>query len=261
MDCILNEDKKLNITECTVDNTELIICSGLSAFIVTEGNGFFSVNGGCDIKVKRGSFCLFSVSDYISLKGDKSFKYLRIDFPCSYLNKNLIELLDVMSIPFTGRLSDEDFKYSGYFSKTLSKRIEREKSELSDAFNMCLLEEIILLLWGSSSKENDLPAERLNRAFLYVMENFRTEISVKTCAERIGCSDNVLRGMFARNIKITFNKYLNDIRLKYAMKLIVSTDRAITDICYDSGFNTLSFFSKLFKQKYGISPKEIRKEN
>ena len=58
----------------------------------------------------------------------------------------------------------------------------------------------------------------------------------------------------------SFNKYLNDIRLKYAYKLIVSTDKAVTDVCFESGFNSQTFFSQIFKEKYKISSKEIRKD-
>ncbi len=243
-------------------NTKLTACSDYSIIIVKKGEGLLSLNSSDNIKIKKGAFCIYGNTDFINISSTQPIEYMCIDFSSLYLKKNLCSFFDVMSIPLTGVLSEEDFLNAEYFLNTLLDRVSNQETELSKAYVFCLIEELIVLLLGSENCENkQSPNERLNRAAIYIRENFKSDISVKSCAKGIGCSDNVLRNIFSHNLKTTFNKYLNDIRLEYAMKLIVFTKRPITDICYESGFNTLSFFSKLFKQKYSISPKEIRKDN
>ena len=56
----------------------------------------------------------------------------------------------------------------------------------------------------------------------------------------------------------TLSDYIIDIRLGYATRLLVDSQRTIAEIGYDSGFNNLSNFNRLFKRKKGMSPKEFR---
>ncbi len=259
MEYFLNNYNDVNMYLVKGNKEECITCSDYAVIIITSGTGFFSIDGTVEEQFQKGSFSFISSKEYITIKSYRPFEYLRIDFKGLYLKKNLTKFFDVRNIPLTGILSKEDFKCMEYFAKTLHERLSKEKNELSTEYVYCLVEEIIILLSGYSNIEKEQPLnERLNSALLYIMENFKLSISVKDCAKAIGCSDNVLRNMFARNLNITFNKFLNDIRLKYAMQLIICTNIPITDVCYESGFNTLSFFSKLFKEKYNIPPKEIR---
>ncbi len=59
---------------------------------------------------------------------------------------------------------------------------------------------------------------------------------------------------------LTPTKYINNIRLNYAANLLVSTDLKVIDICYESGFNNLSYFYTVFKDVYTYSPKQYREK-
>lgn len=58
----------------------------------------------------------------------------------------------------------------------------------------------------------------------------------------------------------TVTDFVNELRLNYAANLIKQSNLTMTDICYESGFLNLSWFYKLFKNKYGKSPADYRKE-
>lgn len=57
------------------------------------------------------------------------------------------------------------------------------------------------------------------------------------------------------------SQYVNHLRLNYAANLLIHSDQTIIDISYESGFNNPGYFYKLFKEKYGISPKKYRKQS
>lgn len=58
----------------------------------------------------------------------------------------------------------------------------------------------------------------------------------------------------------SINQYVNDIRLKCALIDILKEHRTVEDIAYQHGFNHYSRFINLFKDSYGYTPKEIRKQ-
>ena len=55
-----------------------------------------------------------------------------------------------------------------------------------------------------------------------------------------------------------FIDYLNDYRLTMAGRLLKSSDSPVLEIAAQSGFDNLSYFNRIFKRKYGISPGKWR---
>ena len=58
---------------------------------------------------------------------------------------------------------------------------------------------------------------------------------------------------------VTLTEYINDLRINYAVTLLIKSDTPILEICFECGFQSISSFYKVFGSKYGISPKEFRK--
>ena len=55
------------------------------------------------------------------------------------------------------------------------------------------------------------------------------------------------------------NELLRSMRLRKAHELITGTDMPISEIAYDTGFSSPGYFSKCFRDEYGVSPSDIRK--
>ncbi|MCF0165403.1 MAG: helix-turn-helix transcriptional regulator, partial [Bacteroidales bacterium] len=56
----------------------------------------------------------------------------------------------------------------------------------------------------------------------------------------------------------TLTEYIIEYRLGHAARLILDTSMTISEICFDSGFNNIANFGRLFKKKHGMTPKEFR---
>ena len=82
--------------------------------------------------------------------------------------------------------------------------------------------------------------------------------NIKTFAKKAGVS----RVQLFRKIKAHSNKspsvFVRSVRLDHAKKLLLSTDLHISEIAYDVGFNDPAFFTKKFKEAYGLTPSEFR---
>lgn len=54
------------------------------------------------------------------------------------------------------------------------------------------------------------------------------------------------------------NKFISAMRLEEAKRLLLNTDRSVTDICFEVGYNSLSTFTRRFTQRVGLGPREFR---
>lgn len=59
----------------------------------------------------------------------------------------------------------------------------------------------------------------------------------------------------------TIPEYINDLRLNYLANSLINTDLPILDLCYECGFDNISWAYTLFKKKYGLSPLKFRNNN
>lgn len=79
--------------------------------------------------------------------------------------------------------------------------------------------------------------------------------------ELSGKSSSYICRTFKEYLQITPTEYINDQRLNYCANWLIHSDMEIIDIAMDAGFNNLSHFYHLFKEKYHVSPKQYRKAN
>ncbi|MDU0199707.1 AraC family transcriptional regulator [Paenibacillus sp. MAH-36] len=99
----------------------------------------------------------------------------------------------------------------------------------------------------------------VQRALLHIHHHFREGISLEEAAKQAGLAPNYFSHVFRKTTGIPFQTYLQDLRLKFAKSLIISSDYPITEICYASGFQTITHFERVFKQRFGQTPRMVQK--
>mgnify|MGYP001193045244 CR=1 FL=1 len=102
--------------------------------------------------------------------------------------------------------------------------------------------------------------KQLQPSLDYVLNHYSEEIKATDMAHLCNMSYSYFSRTFNRQMNMSFNEYVNHIRIMEAEKLLVSTTMNITEISGAVGFSTTSYFIKLFKSCKGISPKQFRKE-
>lgn len=99
----------------------------------------------------------------------------------------------------------------------------------------------------------------VQRALLHIHHHFRDAISLEEAARQAGLAPNYFSQVFRKTTGIPFQTYLQDLRLKFAKSLLISSDYPVTEICYASGFHTLTHFERVFKQRFGLTPRTVQK--
>lgn len=170
-----------------------------------------------------------------------------------YLNNNnlndhhLLLLFNKLLLLYKSSISEKEILYYSIIFKIWHKFY----TILKKNFNLSEL--------NSSNISNDLIIQKNMTAYIY--KNYTQNISLNDIAE----SGNICRSKCCKLFKKYLNQtpidFLNTYRLEISKSLLINSNLNITKIALNSGFNHLSYFSKLFYQKYNFTPKEYRKLN
>ncbi len=95
---------------------------------------------------------------------------------------------------------------------------------------------------------------RLDYVYEYIENNFREELSLDTVADMAHMNKASFCRYFKKNNKKTFSRYINELRIGYACKLLIEQEFNIAEICYRSGYNNLSNFNRQFRKITQMSP-------
>lgn len=98
----------------------------------------------------------------------------------------------------------------------------------------------------------------------YADAYYSGEISLKNLANVFYLNEKYLGRLFKKNTGLSFSEYINKKRLEKAAEMLIGTDRPIIEIALDCGFNNVTYFYRLFKRKYDLSPafyRKVRKGN
>lgn len=94
-------------------------------------------------------------------------------------------------------------------------------------------------------------------AIQYISSNYgRT--NVQDIAHYVGINRSYLASIFKKKLQVSPREYLIRYRLNAAEQLLISTPRSVQDIAEAVGYGNPLTFSKIFKQRYGASPKHFR---
>ncbi|MFC7062963.1 helix-turn-helix domain-containing protein [Halobacillus seohaensis] len=100
----------------------------------------------------------------------------------------------------------------------------------------------------------------VNRAQNYIYQNITEDINLKVIADELKVNPNYLSSVFNQNMGISITKYINNKRIKEAKALLSNTQYTLMEISILLGYNSQSYFTRVFKKNEGFSPKEFRQK-
>jgi AraC-like DNA-binding protein len=188
-----------------------------------------------------------------------------------YVNKELVEWL-----------SDEGFSaISALFEKS-NQGIKfgdgvalQVKSRFYELFNADPFEKYIILLqilkelsttsdfhllspMGFVYELNHTNNERINAVYHFVRKNYQNKISLSSAAAHVNMSEEYFSRFFSKSLMKSFFTFLNEYRINRACKLLIETDKQVSEICYSTGFESIPFFYRQFKKVKNCAPQAYR---
>lgn len=145
-----------------------------------------------------------------------------------------------------------------YFLNQIGKMNYLEDfSELILSVNTQIRQKLLQQNFRQDTKENEL-VSNIER---YILDNYQSDLTLARLAEEFHFSYNYLSSFFSAHFEMTFSDYLNAIRLEAARKLLLTSDYNLSEISAMTGYSDLSYFSRLFKREYHVTPSVYRREN
>ncbi len=224
--------------------------------IIVSGQARHIHNGTASV-ITAGCAYLMCYNDFHSSTAITDMVLYSVHFKKEWLSPKLTEYLEfhTFSCCFTPSETDE-----------IVNKLSQMDAEASGGLPFCdivacnYMEDILITFLRKQAPalhHATLPPP-IQRAIIYTNEHYRSNITLEELADWLSLSPNYFGQLFKAEIGMTFHKYLNTLRLKFACDLLSSSTLTIKEIAFSSGYNSLEYFMYIFKKQLNMTPVQYR---
>ncbi|WP_228850721.1 helix-turn-helix domain-containing protein [Aegicerativicinus sediminis] len=172
--------------------------------------------------------------------------------------------------------ANEEFYYEGFYSLQLANMFDQmhqfegqeflKRVYLEGKSNLILTRQIMqfeddLLATSDRKILRTSELKQIRKAAEFIDQNIHGSISIQDISQHVGLNGNKLQSGFQKLFEKSVNQYIQKQRMQLARHLVENTDKTISEICDIVGLNSRSYFSKIFKEEYGVNPSELKQKN
>ena len=142
----------------------------------------------------------------------------------------------------------------------ISRLYEETPTGYELAIKSCLLQAVFLLMPYSVSGKNqdtDSSSEKLKTVLDYIHLHYAEALSIKELAAQCYFSEYYFMRFFKKHMHMTVIEYLNNLRMEKAVELFEQGQTSILEVSMSVGFHSLSYFHKIFREKFSMTPKQF----
>ncbi len=245
--------------------------------LVNRGEGSYIINGK-KYPIKQGDiFVINNQEPHMAVhedNGENALELTVVVFDVEFLwrNKGIGQFLTPFlsrKEQFSHRISTDVQNYERM--KELLRTIAEEYVQQEKSWELAvesLLSYLLTLLYRCYDQKQELEEEgkdfqkmytRISAVFEYIGEHFKENIKLEELAQLVSLSPHYLCKCFKKVTGRTIFAYMEQMRVQYSCYLLRTTRTSIMDIAMESGFNTVSYFNRVFKKYNGQTPGEYRK--
>lgn len=185
---------------------------------------------------------------------------------CSYLT-----LLFEMDTPDPYLLTNRVYHSHRDIHSTMNNLIKISNNEMlyDGELMLCYLKELIIRILqydflesspiASTPTQQRFENELLNEIIIYINDNIYEQLTIEEICMKFSISRSSLQTLFKNNLGVAPKHYINDIKLKKSKLLIKESVYTISEISSMLGFTSIHYFSRKFKQHFGITPSDYAK--
>ena len=110
------------------------------------------------------------------------------------------------------------------------------------------------------SVDDNAQLDQIDTIVSRITDNLAQPLSAADLAAELGMTESKFSRFFRRATGNTFTDFVNQVRINRACQLLMESDRLITHICYEVGFNNIANFNRRFLDIKGMTPSEFRRQ-
>lgn len=220
----------------------------------------------------RGEFVLIDagVRHRLVMDPEASCRMLNIEFKFEARHDRILPFSAMASDPDLGAMLTAPFAYTRLRDREevfpiLRQLIMEHDADTTGNELLCqtLFFQLLVMtarLWREMTLSDPAPALRYVReAVAYIRHHYDQDLRVRDIAGRVKVNENYLQKVFKANEGVTIVEYLTRVRMDRAQMLLRNTAIPVQEICDYVGVNSRQYFSKLFRDRFGVSPARYRK--
>ncbi len=230
-------------------------------YIVDSGQTNILYDGGM-YSVSKGCVMLFSPNLLHRNCGNGAFSRRTVYFTrkhlCQYFTDAAVDrLLKCFENCFIDLPPGQYNKLSAAVD-TLLKMYDTPQQENSF---MVLAQMFYILNSASSPNSSSCINNVVGKALSYINKNFSSINNIDEVAAASFVSKEHLCSIFKKTVGMTLTEYINNMRISHGCDLLLTTNSSITDISFECGYNSSTYFGRMFKKIVGMTPLEFKKEH
>lgn len=158
-------------------------------------------------------------------------------------------------------LSTDELVYVTAMLATLKAELDgrNEGREVVIESTFLLLVTYLSRRYASQKQNHGTPLVRMANVVAHIQKHFREPLRVSDLAQLAHLSESQFQRIFKRTYRTSPQKFVQRVRLHEASEMLKDPNRDITNIAFDTGFSSSSFFSTQFKRQFGQTPSEYRR--
>ena len=138
--------------------------------------------------------------------------------------------------------------------KFLLKKLSQAENETEFALSLGQLLQTL-----EKCGDQEIQYDQVGKMIAYINQNYAAIRNIEQIADQFYISKYHLCRVFKKAMQVTIIEYLNQVRLKNARRLLEASDKEIGAVSELCGYNSVAYFSNIFKRSFGYSPSEYRK--
>lgn len=218
--------------------------------IIIDGEGTSNLNGK-NIKFKKNTAFFLTPKDFHDIIPETNLKIINIQFSSEVLKECFKN-----TQPNGGYAFFDDDAASDITSICAILAKDNKKNSYRNALLTALIH--LLFLHNESSVPYTFGKNAMRDIFSFVNDHYKENPSLEILSKLFDRTPNYISAQFTKIAGENYKSYLKRLKLDFALKMLVSTDLSITNICYESGYETISHFNREFKSYFGRAPRQIR---
>ncbi len=226
---------------------------------VLEGEAVFGINQ-MEVCARKGDFIVANSNDLHSIYcNGKRLRDMVIIFEMDKISKTLAGKNAIFS-----SFIEKDPKIMEYMNMLCEEFQEKKaESRLMSKGIVCMLiayltrNYAVALLEEKNMAKRTKKLERINVVLDYIEKHYADSINNTELAQLIHVSDNHFYYLFKEIIGMAPHQYLNELRLKKAMNLLMDGDYRLTEVAEKTGFSDYNNFGRKFREYYGYPPSKV----
>ena len=177
---------------------------------------------------------------------------------CDFIDPLLFDKIKSFSSPLKAKLSQSKLiEFEKIISEMFFMPTEKSIYTKDAASNVLVIDLLRVFLEEFQSNPNTLPTWLQAIIPLFSTPTLMRK-GLDSILEGINYDKSHICRTFKKHIGVTMTEYLRDKRLDYAASLLLTTDKTVSQICEEVGFDSIPYFTNAFKAKYKLSPKQFK---